>query len=92
MKTIYVFDEYRDSMGTGTEKTFDNKEQAVKYARREWNHLSLNDKSSYISDILNGCGWFMVYRAVIPDDCNPHFIILNKYMVGSPINIRSIID
>ena len=91
MKTIYVFEEYRDSMGTVTEKTFDNKDKAVKYARIKWDRLSIDDKSSYISDILNGCGWFMVYRADIPDDCSPHSLNLSKYMVGIPIGIRSII-
>ena len=92
MKTIYVFEEYRDSAGTCTEKIFNNKEQAVKYARKKWDRLSLDDKVSYTSDILNGCGWFMVYRADIPDDCRPHCLNLSEYMVGIPIGIRSIID
>lgn len=53
----YVFEEYRDKAGTGTEKKFDNKYQALDYAQREWDHLVEHDKESYRKD---PCGYFRV--------------------------------
>lgn len=53
----YVFEEYRDKAGTGTEKKFDNKDQALDYAQREWDHLVEHDKESYRKD---PCGAFRV--------------------------------
>lgn len=43
----WVFSEYRDSRGTGSEKLFKDRDEAVKYAEEEWNHLSVRDQESY---------------------------------------------
>ena len=40
----YVFIEYRDKAGIGSEVMFDDKTQAVEAAEKEWNHLSDKDK------------------------------------------------
>lgn len=49
-KTIFVFKEYRDSKGCGSEVYFDNSEDAIHYAINEWNHLAKTDKQSYLKD------------------------------------------
>lgn len=46
----YVFVEYRDKAGIGSEVMFDDKTQAVEAAEKEWNHLSDKDKKSYLKD------------------------------------------
>lgn len=49
-KTVFVFGEYRDSKGCGSEVYFDNSEDAIHYAINEWNHLAKTDKQSYLKD------------------------------------------
>ena len=49
-KTIFVFEEYRDSAGHGSKICFDNSEDAIHYAINEWNHLAKTDKQSYLKD------------------------------------------
>lgn len=56
-KQTYVFREYRDKAGIGSEKLFDTKEEAIEYAQKEWNHLSEHDKKNYRNDVA---GTFMV--------------------------------
>lgn len=46
----YVFIEYRDKAGIGSEAIFDDKTEAVKAAEKEWNHLSDKDRKSYLKD------------------------------------------
>ena len=46
----YVFEEYRDAKGVGSKKLFDNKEDAIKFAKNEWNNLFESDKESYRKD------------------------------------------
>lgn len=59
MKTIkaWVYNNYRDKAGTGEHKIFDTKEEAIAYAKDEWNHLNESDRNSYIND---KCGEFWV--------------------------------
>lgn len=56
-KKIFVFDEYRDKAGVGSQQFFDNLEEAVDYARKQWEHLAKSDKESYMKD---PAGFFMV--------------------------------
>ena len=49
-KTVFVFEEYRDSAGHGSAICFDNSEDAIYYAINEWNHLAKTDKQSYLKD------------------------------------------
>ena len=58
----YVFHEYRDKWGLGSEKVFDNEKEAVKYANDEWNKLFDSGKKSYLND---DCGEFRVYEIEI---------------------------
>lgn len=46
----YVFEEYRDKAGIGSERIFDGKEEAVDYALTEWKKLFDSDKKSYLND------------------------------------------
>lgn len=46
----YLFTEYRDAMGTGSEKMYNSKEEAVNEAIKAWAALSEADKKSYIKD------------------------------------------
>lgn len=46
----YVFEEYRDKAGIGSERVFDGKEEAVDYALTEWKKLFDSDKKSYLND------------------------------------------
>lgn len=52
-KTVFVFGEYRDSAGHGSEICFDNSEDAIHYAINEWNHLAKTDKQSYLKDTFS---------------------------------------
>lgn len=56
-KKVFVFDEYRDKAGNGSQEYFDSLEEAVDYARKEWEHLADSDKKSYLND---PAGYFMV--------------------------------
>lgn len=55
--TAWVFCEYRDKAGTGSTKTFKDKEDALLYAKDEWDHLCDADQESYKND---QCGEFWV--------------------------------
>ena len=46
----YLFTEYRDTRGTGSEKLYNGKEEAVTEAARAWDTLSEADKTSYRKD------------------------------------------
>lgn len=46
----YLFTEYRDAMGTGSEKMYNSKEKAVTAAAKAWDTLSEADKNSYRKD------------------------------------------
>lgn len=46
----YVFEEYRDAVGVGSEKIFNTKEIALGFAIEEWKHLFERDKASYRKD------------------------------------------
>lgn len=46
----YLFTEYRDAMGTGSEKMYNSKEEAVNEAIKAWDALSETDKKSYAKD------------------------------------------
>ena len=70
----YVFEEYRDSWGIGREMILDTEEQAIKYAKQEWEKLSEDDKNSYKNDV---CGTFRVYEIEISEDQ------LEEYNVGT---------
>ncbi len=50
-KKAWCVYEYRDSCGTGTERLFDTKEEALATAKDEWHHLAESDKDSYIHDV-----------------------------------------
>lgn len=58
----YVFEEYRDKWGAGSEKVFENKEAAVEFAKEEWESLTKKDKDSYQQD---PAGMFRVYEIEI---------------------------
>ena len=61
----YVFIEYRDSFGTGSEKIFDSEKDAVKYANDEWSKMCDSDKKTYLND---DCGEFRVYEIEITSE------------------------
>lgn len=46
----YVFHEYRDSWGKGSEIIFNDRIEALNYGREEWDRLTDSDKRSYIED------------------------------------------
>ena len=58
----YVFHEYREKWGLGSEEVFDSEEDAVKYANDEWNKMCDSDKKTYLND---DCGEFRVYEIEI---------------------------
>lgn len=47
---VWVFREYRDKAGTGSEKIFSSRFEAEKYAKDAWDHLVDADKKSYFDD------------------------------------------
>ena len=55
----YVYEEYADRYGTGDEKIFDKKEDAVSYAKEEWDKLTYSEKKTYKKDT---CESFKVYE------------------------------
>ena len=61
----YVFEEYRDKAGTGSEKVFDTAEQALAYADKEWDNLVESDKKSYYKD---PAGIFRVYEVELTEE------------------------
>lgn len=58
----YVFKEYRNCFGIGSEKIFATKKEAISYADSEWFRLARADKESYIDDVS---GTFSVYEIEI---------------------------
>lgn len=58
----YVFEEYRDKWGAGSEKVFENKKAAVEFAKEEWESLTKKDKDSYQQD---PAGMFRVFEIKI---------------------------
>lgn len=65
-KKIFVFDEYRDKAGVGSQEYFDNPNEAIDYAKKQWEHLAKSDKESYMKD---PAGFFMVTEnEVIEED------------------------
>jgi hypothetical protein len=46
----YLFVEYRDAMGTGSEKLYANKSEAITAAAKAWDTLSEADRNSYKKD------------------------------------------
>lgn len=56
-KKVFVFNEYRDRAGSGSQEYFDSLEEAIDYAKKEWEHLADSDKKSYLND---PAGFFMV--------------------------------
>ena len=63
--TIYVFHEYRDKAGIGSEATFTTMDEAIRYADNTWLSLAESDRQSYVKD---SCGNFCVYRAELTPD------------------------
>ena len=49
-KKVFVFDEYRDKSGSGTQEYFDNLKESIDCARRAWEHLTKSEKQSYLKD------------------------------------------
>lgn len=56
----YVFEQYSDRLGWGEVELFDSKEEAVRYADREWNHLTKSDRERRTM--------FFVYEVEITDE------------------------
>lgn len=52
MKTrkIYFAEEYRDKAGIGTTEYFNSADEAIEYAKDEWDHLNDADRKSYMND------------------------------------------
>lgn len=50
MPVAYVFERYLDKAGHGEIKTFTDPENAMQYAKEEWNHLSDSDKQRFFND------------------------------------------
>lgn len=46
----YIFEEYRDKAGSGSEHLFDTKNEAVDFAQIKWEKLTSGDKKSYLTD------------------------------------------
>lgn len=61
----YVFSEYRDKAGTGSDKVFDTKREAVTYAAEKWNTMTNGDRKSYLQD---PCGTFNVFEIEITQE------------------------
>ena len=70
--TAYVFSEYRDSFGNGSEKLFASRDEAIRYAKEAWDHLNSHDQDSYKND---PAGSFCATEAVpvIWDDVEEEF-------------------
>lgn len=58
----YIFEEYRDSKGTGSEIMFDTAVEAVEYAKKDWEHFCEHDKQTYRNDMM---GTHRVYEIEI---------------------------
>ena len=56
-KKVFVFNEYKDKAGSGSQEYFDNPRDAIAYAKKAWEHLAKADKQSYLKD---PAGHFMV--------------------------------
>jgi hypothetical protein len=61
----YVFEEYRDKAGTGSEKVFDTEEQALAYANAEWHGMVEADHKSYFTD---SAPVFHIYEANLTNE------------------------
>ena len=53
----FVFEEYTDKGGIGSQKIFDTKKEAVDYCKNYWYNLVSEDKKHYLEDV---CGKFFV--------------------------------
>ena len=60
MTKAWVFEECRDNMGTGHYELFNNKDEAIEYAQKEWDHKNQHDKDSYHPEDGD---WFLVAEA-----------------------------
>lgn len=60
--SAFVFSEYRDSAGIGSEKLFADLDDAIQYAKFEWEHMTDADRRSYIDD---PCGQYCVADATV---------------------------
>lgn len=68
----YVFHEYRDEWGRGSERIFNDRLEALNYGREEWDKLTDSDKRSYIED---PCGEFSVsIMPMVWDEYDKEFI------------------
>jgi len=61
----YIFTEYRDKKGTGSNKFFDTETDAVAYAKKEWGALCEADRKTYFNDSF---AWFRVDVGEVDDD------------------------
>lgn len=71
---VFVFNEYRDRTGSGSQEYFDNPKEAINYAKKEWEHLADSDKKSYLKD---PAGFFMVTKNTVTKEEDPSFELLN---------------
>ena len=72
MKTAWVFYEYRDRAGIGDYKLFKDKDDAINYAKDEWDHMNRYDQRSYITDVA---GEFWVAELPVEwDDLSGEFV------------------
>ncbi len=61
----WMFSEYRDSRGTGSQKLFKTKEEALRHGWGLWNGLNKADRDSYLND---DCGEFLVAEVPVEWD------------------------
>ena len=61
----WMFSEYRDSRGTGSQKLFKKEHEAVEYARDLWASLNEADRKTYRED---PCGEFLVAEVPVEWD------------------------
>ena len=72
----YVFEEYRDKAGIGSEKIFDTKKEATMYAESEWHGMTESDQDSYLHDVN---GMFRVYEIEItPEQAEDEDLTLSE--------------
>lgn len=64
---VFVFNEYRDRTGSGSQEYFDNPKEAIGYAEKQWGHLTKSDKESYMKD---PAGFFMVTENTVVKEEN----------------------
>lgn len=61
----YIFEDYRDKAGIGSEKMFDTEAEAIEYAGKQWEGLNQHDKDSYLKDTA---GMFRVYEIELTEE------------------------